>query len=99
MKYLGLGYFAWDFFILIVMQNRRTYKQNLAKIYLKNKHEFDKMLIKPTSLLRIIVAFKKFHKNGVNKPCSLNKILNFHILENNTLDPMYIMLEGVIPFE
>ena len=36
--------FAWDFFILSVMQNR-TYKQNLAKIYLKNEHEFDTMLI------------------------------------------------------
>ena len=42
---------------------------------------------------------KKLHKNGVKKPCSLNKVLNFQILENNTLDPMHIMLEGNIPFE
>ena len=37
--------FAWDFFVLSVMHNRRTYKQHLAKIYFTNEHEFDTMLI------------------------------------------------------
>ena len=36
---------------------------------------------------------------ALKKTCALNKILSFHILENNALDPMHMILEGIIPFE
>ena len=39
------------------------------------------------------------HSHGVKKYCALNKIGGFHITENYALDPMHVLLEGVIPVE
>lgn len=40
----------------------------------------------------------KKHVKGVKKACLLNKLKNFHILQNQTVDLMHDVMEGVIPF-
>lgn len=37
------------------------------------------------------------HIHGVKKPCLLNNLNHFHILQNRTVDLMHDVLEGVIP--
>lgn len=39
------------------------------------------------------------HCHGIKKDCVLNKIQGFHVTENFSLDPMHIVLEGIIPVE
>lgn len=37
--------------------------------------------------------------HGIKRDCFLNKIHGFHVTENFSLDPMHIVLEGIIPVE
>lgn len=39
------------------------------------------------------------HSHGVKSPCCLNEIVGFRVIENYVLDPMHILLEGVVPLE
>jgi hypothetical protein len=39
------------------------------------------------------------HSYGVKKDCTLNKIQGYRAIHNYALDPMHILLEGVIPVE
>jgi hypothetical protein len=39
------------------------------------------------------------HSYGVKKDCTLNKIQGYRVIHNYALDPMHILLEGVIPVE
>jgi len=39
------------------------------------------------------------HSHGVKAPCCLNNIEGFHVTQNFSIDPMHILLEGVVPYE
>ena len=39
------------------------------------------------------------HSHGVKKYCALKRIEGCHVTENYALDPMHVLLEGVIPVE
>lgn len=42
---------------------------------------------------------KMLDVHGVKRSCPLNDIDGYHILENYALDPMHILLEGIVPVE
>jgi hypothetical protein len=50
-------------------------------------------------LCRGSTCSKKTHSHGVKRECALNKIEGYHIAENFALDPMHIILEGIVPLE
>jgi hypothetical protein len=41
----------------------------------------------------------RVHVHGIKKNCVLNKLAYFHVLQKYALDPMHIILEGIVPLE
>jgi len=45
------------------------------------------------------VPLGRNHSRGIKRYCALNKVHGFHVTTNFSLDPMHIVLEGIIPVE
>lgn len=94
---LGLVESFRAFFYCRICELPKEKCEVLTKEYpemLRNKNNYTKQLA-------IVEASEKVNYSqtkGIKRTCSLNKINNFHIVENISVDIMHDLNEGVIPF-
>lgn len=90
--------FAWDYFCTMCISKQEDIQ----------KH-FDESRFEKRTVTSYNQDIEKLHKNclepgkahsrGIKKDCQLNAIDGFHIMQNYALDPMHILLEGIVPLE
>ena len=89
--------FSVDYFctMCICTQDEIQHKFYENKFKKRTIQEYDEDLAN----LTLNTDTGKVHSRGIKKKCPLNSIEGFHVTTNYGLDPMHILLEGVVPLE
>jgi len=88
--------FVWDFFCTICTATQTAiqtcFEEHMFSPRTRQSYSAD--LTELSSL-----QCNKLHVHGIKRSCALNNIRGYHIVDNYALDPMHILLEGVVPLE
>ena len=90
--------FSYDYFCTMCLATQNNIQDNFRE------ENFDLRTIETynndlnVALSGTLPATRK-HEHGIETSCALNKITGYHITHNYALDPMHILLEGIISVE